>query len=81
MPVCPRPTGSRLSANPPSRLSTFPKIGAAPPEDVRLDNGAIYLLDDFTVVEASTGRKLGVLRREYNHRIDRAHAQYHRELW
>lgn len=48
---------------------------------MRLDNGAIYLLDDFTIVEAGTGQKLGVLRREYHHRIDRAHIQYHRELW
>ena len=52
-----------------------------PKDHVRLDNGAIYLLDDFTIVEAGTDQKLGVLRREYHHRIDRAHIQYHRELW
>jgi putative restriction endonuclease len=52
-----------------------------PNDHVRLDNGAIYLLDDFTIVDARTGRKLGVLHREYHHRIDRAYIQYHRELW
>jgi hypothetical protein len=46
-----------------------------------LDNGAIYLLDDFTIVDARTGGKLGVLHREYHHSIDRAYIQYHRELW
>jgi hypothetical protein len=35
MPACPRPTGYRPSGNPPSRLPTCPKIGAAPPEDGR----------------------------------------------
>jgi putative restriction endonuclease len=52
-----------------------------PNDHVRLDNGSIYLLDDFTIVDARTGRKLGVLHREYHHRIDRAYIQYHRELW
>jgi putative restriction endonuclease len=52
-----------------------------PNDHVRFDNGALYLLDDLTIVDASTGRKLGVLHRQRVHRIDVAHIRYHRELW
>lgn len=52
-----------------------------PNDHVLFDNGALYLLDDLTVVDASTGRKLGVLHQQRNHHVDRAHVRYHRELW
>jgi len=52
-----------------------------PNDHVRFDNGALYLLDDLTIVDASTGQKLGVLHRQRAHRIDVAHVRYHRELW
>jgi len=50
-----------------------------PNDHVRFDNGAIYLLDDFTIVDALEGKKLGRLRLHHKHRIDLAHVRYHRE--
>lgn len=52
-----------------------------PNDHVRFDNGALYLLDDLTVVDGSTGRRLGMLHQQRNHRIDPAYVRYHRELW
>jgi putative restriction endonuclease len=52
-----------------------------PNDHVLFDNGALYLLDDLTVVDASTGHEVGVLHQQRNHHVDRAYVRYHRELW
>jgi putative restriction endonuclease len=50
-----------------------------PNDHVRFDNGAIYLLDDLTIVDALAGKKLGRLRVHPKHHIEIAHVRYHRE--
>jgi putative restriction endonuclease len=50
-----------------------------PNDHVRFDNGAVYLLDDLTIVDALEGKKLGRLRLHPKHRIDLTHVRYHRE--
>jgi putative restriction endonuclease len=50
-----------------------------PNDHVRFDNGAIYLLDDLTIVDALERKKLDRLRVHPKHRINVVHVRYHRE--
>jgi putative restriction endonuclease len=50
-----------------------------PNDHVRFDNGAIYLQDDLTIVDALTGAQRGRLRLHRKHRIDLTHVRYHRQ--
>jgi putative restriction endonuclease len=51
-----------------------------PNDHVRFDLGAIYLSDDFKVLDRLSGQILGSLRTVPRHAIDRRYVAYHREL-
>jgi predicted restriction endonuclease len=52
-----------------------------PNDHILFDNGALYLTDDLTVIDALEGTTLGRLRVDPRHHINVDHVRYHRSLW
>lgn len=50
-----------------------------PNDHVRLDYGALWILDDLSIVDALSGEQLGVLTVVPTHAIDPAHLKYDRD--
>jgi putative restriction endonuclease len=52
-----------------------------PNDHVLFDNGALYITDDFQIIDANGSQPIGELRRLRSHKINGDHVRYHRGLW
>jgi predicted restriction endonuclease len=51
-----------------------------PNDHVRLDRGILVLTDDFDVVDPVSGARTGFIAVKPQHKLDGAHAAYHRSI-
>ena len=52
-----------------------------PNDHVRVDRGVLGFEDDWSVIEISSGARVGALTIRPEHPLDPVHARYHRSLW